>query len=277
MKISGFVISYNGETTLETCLQSIRWVDELVVVDKSSTDTTPQIARRYADKYLRVPWSPTVEESRSQALATTDHNFVVFLDDDECLSVEAAKFLRSEAENPRADVYRLPCRHYVLGEHSENAYYWPQSHIRAFLRGAVEFNTTVHGGQSIKGKVYDVAADTGVCFHNFSHPDVASWIEKTNRYTGVSDRVSATAAGSDDISEYTFARLNYWLGRSHSRDDYTDSVAVLRAIYDIVDRLKLVEASRGVLGRALFGEVMAALRQDYLRESSVQSSEQPKA
>src|SRR5579863_10014753 len=88
-RISGFVIGYNRADLIATCLRSIRFVDELVVVDKSSTDGTRAIAARYADRVITVPWSPTVEETRAAALAQCQHDWVVFLDDDELLSPEA--------------------------------------------------------------------------------------------------------------------------------------------------------------------------------------------
>jgi glycosyltransferase involved in cell wall biosynthesis len=67
--ISGFVVAYNRAALLGTCLRSLRFVDELIVIDKSSTDGSPRIARRYADRVITVPWSPTVEETRGFALA----------------------------------------------------------------------------------------------------------------------------------------------------------------------------------------------------------------
>src|SRR5512137_1109685 len=69
MPISGFVVAYNRAALLGTCLRSLRFADELIVIDKSSTDDTPRIARRHADRVITVPFSPTVEETRSLALA----------------------------------------------------------------------------------------------------------------------------------------------------------------------------------------------------------------
>ena len=74
MSVSGFVIAYNRAHLLATCLRSLRFVDELIVIDKSSTDDTPRIARRYADRVITVPWSPTVEETRSFALDQCRHD-----------------------------------------------------------------------------------------------------------------------------------------------------------------------------------------------------------
>ncbi len=99
-KISGFVISYNRADVIETCLRSLGFVDELIVVDKSSDDGTVDIARRYADKVAVVPWSPVVEDTRDYALSLCSHDFIVFLDDDECLSPDAIKIHPTRGRQP---------------------------------------------------------------------------------------------------------------------------------------------------------------------------------
>ena len=111
MRISGFVIAYNRAGLLATCLRSLRFVDELIVIDKSSTDDTPRIARRYADRVIRVPWSPTVEETRSLALEECRHDRVAFLDDDEMLSAQAIEYLHAARDAGGPDAVALPRRH----------------------------------------------------------------------------------------------------------------------------------------------------------------------
>jgi hypothetical protein len=63
-KISGFVVSYNRAQIIETCLRSLQFVDELIVVDKSSTDGALEMAQRYADKVVVIPWTPTADDTR---------------------------------------------------------------------------------------------------------------------------------------------------------------------------------------------------------------------
>jgi glycosyltransferase involved in cell wall biosynthesis len=87
-RISGFAITYNSGEILKTCLRSRRFVDELIVVDKSLTDSTPSVAEAYADKVISVPWSPLPTETRSTADEACSHDFILYLDHDECLSVE---------------------------------------------------------------------------------------------------------------------------------------------------------------------------------------------
>jgi hypothetical protein len=121
-KVSAFVVSFNRAAIIGTCLRALRFADEVIVVDKSSTDETPAIAARHADRVITVPWSPTADETRAFALAQCAHEWIVFVDDDECLSPEAVQFIQAELAAPRADIYSLPLRHYILGTHDERAY-----------------------------------------------------------------------------------------------------------------------------------------------------------
>src|SRR5690348_1973459 len=95
MAVSGFVIAYNRAPLLATCLRSLRFVDELIVINKSSTDDTSQIASPYADRVIQLPSSPTVEETRAVALQQCRHEWIAFLDDDEMFSPEAIAFLHA--------------------------------------------------------------------------------------------------------------------------------------------------------------------------------------
>ncbi len=253
-KLSAFVITYNRAWLLETCLRAVSFADELIVVDKSSTDDSPAIAARYADRVEVVPWSPTVEETRAFAASLCQHEWVLCLDDDEILSPEAALYLRDDFADPETDIYSIPYRHYILGEHDERAYYWPETRHCLFRRGAVEFLPTVHGGVALQSdRITNIPVDSGVCIHHLSHADVASWIERTNRYTARPDRVQVEG-GEGDLIGFAHGRIDDWMRRTGdpSRNDYPAAVALLRAIYDMVDRLKSWEVERGLDGAALF-------------------------
>jgi glycosyltransferase involved in cell wall biosynthesis len=263
VKISAFVICYNRASILGTCLRALSFVDELIVVDKSSTDDSPLIASRYAHRVVTVPWTPTVEETRTLALSLCQHDWIVFMDDDECLGAQAAQRIRTEVQNPRADIYAFPLRHYILGTHDERAYYWPEHHIRLFRRCAVSFSRTVHAGiVRHSDRVFQFDPKDGVCIHHLSHPDVAGWIEKTNRYTSRADR-SRCEAGTQGVAAFAHARIDYWQaqGKDNDPSGYPAAVALLRAIYDMVDALKAWEESEGLDGEALFKQACTGLDQ----------------
>lgn len=267
-KISAIVISYNRINIIETCLRALSFADEILVFDKSSSDGTRELAATLADKVTVLPWSPVVEHTRTFAISQCKYEWILCLDDDECLSPPAIQFIQNELKSPRAEIYTFAQRHYILGQHSENAYYWPESQIRFFKRNAITFDQTVHGGAHIISEsIYKVPSDTGICIHHLSHTDVSQWIEKTNRYTSISDRVSAPHSG-DDLVAFAHARIDEWQSKSSRSEQgsYESAVAILRALYDIIDRLKIWEAEHGIDGVARFEEICQTLKQCYAKE-----------
>jgi glycosyltransferase involved in cell wall biosynthesis len=265
MPISGFVVTYNRAPLLATCLRSMRFVDELIVIDKSSTDDTPGIAKRHADRVITVPWSPTVEETRSFALSQCRHEWIAFLDDDEMLSPAAIELLHAARALDAPDIVSLPLRHHILGRFDERAYYWPEHHTRFFRKGAVEFGPTVHGGMNLRSdRIEQIAAGSPIHIEHLSHPDTAQWIERTNRYTSRTDRVGV-AAENASLIDFAHGRIDHWQeqSRDSDRNDYPAAVALLRAIYDMVDRLKAWETEQGLDGAGLFQARCAELNRAY--------------
>jgi hypothetical protein len=263
--LSAVVVSYNRAGIIGTCLRALGFADEVIVVDKSSTDATPEIAAHHADRVVTVPWSPTVEDTRAFAVAQCHGEWILCLDDDECLDPEAGAAIRAELATPRADVYYLPLRHYILGVHDEAAYYWPEHHPRLFRRGAVGFAGTVHGGLQVSSAAcVHLPPESGIVIHHLSHRDVAEWIDKCNRYTSRADRARTEQVGAD-VAIFAHERLDHWLERSHDAraGSYAATVAVLRAVYDIVDRLKIWEEECAPAGAAAFERVCAMLDAGY--------------
>ncbi|MET3914351.1 glycosyltransferase involved in cell wall biosynthesis/ribosomal protein L29 [Variovorax sp. OAS795] len=266
--VSGVVIAYNRVDLIGTCLRALSFVDELLVIDKSSTDGTAELAARFADRVIVVPWSPVVEETRAFAVAACKHEWIVCMDDDECLSVEAVRFIERELTSPRASVYLLPQRHYIIGQHDERAYYWPEYQPRFFSKSAVTLLKTVHGGMKYEeSAAYVVPYEDGTCIHHLSHKNVEQWIEKANRYTSRPDRVRAPHAGNDVVA-FAQETINRYVSVTKSSEpgSYPRAVAVLRALYDIIDRLKTWEEEEGINGDEAFQEICRHLDAAYARE-----------
>jgi hypothetical protein len=183
------------------------------------------------------------------------------------MSVGSGTWIQNELKAPRAPVYGLPLRHYIMGRFDDKAYYWPERHVRLFKKGFMGFGETVHGPyQTDMDKVYWLPIETGVCIEHLSHPDVATWIAKANRYTSIADRVSANDFRSPDLIAYTMSRLAYWVEKSDVQrpGDYPQAAALLRATYDIIDRLKLWEKENNQDGQQAFKEKAQALIDAYL-------------
>ncbi|HLB02792.1 MAG TPA: glycosyltransferase, partial [Nitrospiria bacterium] len=51
-KLSVTLITYNEETNIQEALESVRWADEIIVLDSFSPDRTLEICKKYTDKII---------------------------------------------------------------------------------------------------------------------------------------------------------------------------------------------------------------------------------
>ena len=257
-------------------MASLRFADEVILVDKSSTDSTVKRAEKWADRIVTVPWSPNPGETYAYALSLCSYEWVVALADDECLNVRAIDFLVQEVKHPRADIYFLPREDYVLGRHDDNAYYWPEWHPQFHRRNSLAYGKKIHASaQFISSNQYRIPVDSGVAIVHLSHENVEQWIEKANRYTSQVDRfhsyadqstpLGALSVPGADLRAFAHEAIDLWLSRSADaeNDSYPVRVALLRSIYDIIDRVKELEENDHIDGRELFRLKCAELLAQY--------------
>ena len=83
--ISCFIVCQDEESQITECLESVKWCDEIVVVDGGSRDRTPELCRRYTDRFFHNPWPGYVEQKRF-AFGHTTQTWVINVDADERVS-----------------------------------------------------------------------------------------------------------------------------------------------------------------------------------------------
>jgi glycosyltransferase involved in cell wall biosynthesis len=94
--ISAIVLTKNEEKNLERCLGSLRWCDELIVVDDYSSDKTIEIAKRYKTTVYSHKLNGSFSAQRNFGLSKAKNDWVLFIDADEIVS-EALAFEISNA------------------------------------------------------------------------------------------------------------------------------------------------------------------------------------
>jgi glycosyltransferase involved in cell wall biosynthesis len=100
VKISAVMIVKNEEEVLERCLESIKWVDDIVICDTGSTDKTIEIANSYTHKvFTDYKWNDNFSEARNHAMGKAKGNWILTIDADEYLLPNQEELIRNEIEN----------------------------------------------------------------------------------------------------------------------------------------------------------------------------------
>ena len=137
--VTACILTFNNEKTIEACLKSVAWVDEIVVVDSLSTDGTPDIVRTYTDKFHQRPW-PGNRDQYNYAGGLAASDWILWIDSDEALSPELEEEIRTVLEQgdlSGVGVFRFPRRSFYLGRWIDHGGWYPDHVRRLTPRGAV--------------------------------------------------------------------------------------------------------------------------------------------
>ncbi|MDP8214015.1 MAG: glycosyltransferase family 2 protein [Candidatus Euphemobacter frigidus] len=138
-KVSGVVTCFNRENEIERCLQSIRWVDELIVIDSFSTDRTVELAKPYADIFLQHEYISDTSQ-RHRAISHASHPWILIIDSDEVMPKELCDEIREELKNPRYGRYRVFRRGFFLGREMKHGGWNRDQNNILFLKDTYRFS-----------------------------------------------------------------------------------------------------------------------------------------
>ena len=135
MTLSVAIVSFNEEANLGRTLESVKWADEIVVVDSGSTDRTCEIARHYGASLISEAWRGYVAQ-KQYAIDLCTKDWVLLLDADEEVSAGLAAEIRSAINTPGAAAgYELPRKNLFLGRWMRHGGFYPDPKLRLFRRG----------------------------------------------------------------------------------------------------------------------------------------------
>src|SRR5690606_11576502 len=106
MTLSVIIITKNEAANIADCLDSVRFADEVIVVDSGSTDQTREIAESLGAKVTVADW-PGFGRQKNRALDLAAGDWVLSIDADECVTPELAAEIQHELAHPRADAYKI--------------------------------------------------------------------------------------------------------------------------------------------------------------------------
>ena len=178
---------------IRRCVESVRELGRVVVVDAGSADETEALARDAGAEVVVHPWEGYAAQ-KNWALRELgiDTEWVLFLDADETLTEPGRQEIRAAVAAGAADGYYLPRQYVFLGRPLEHAWWYPDYQLRLFRHGRGRFEERkVHEHVILDGRTATLT--TPIVHENVK--GLSAFIDRHNRYSDLeADELVAPSA-----------------------------------------------------------------------------------
>lgn len=179
--ISAVIVTFNEETSIQKCLHSVSWADEIVVVDNFSTDRTVDICREFGAKVVQNDHKGQINFNRNLGFQIASGDWIFNIDADERATDELAHELRSviTSETPHNGFY-VARRNYFLGKWIRGCGWYPDYLVKSFRKGTAHYRCAhLHERIDLVGTAGYLS---GYLLH-FNYPTLSQYLAKLDFYT----------------------------------------------------------------------------------------------
>ena len=179
--LSVIIITKNEALNIRSCLESVAWADEIIVVDSGSSDGTVEICRELGAKVYAHDW-PGFGTQKNRALSYASKGWVFSIDADERITNELRASIEAVLEHPEGehDAYEISRLSSYCGRFMRHSGWYPDYVARLFKRDAARFSDDlVHERLIVEGSTGRLQ---GTLLH-YAFDDFEEVLYKINRYS----------------------------------------------------------------------------------------------
>jgi len=184
MSLSIIIITKNEEAQIKDCLESVRFADEIILVDSGSTDKTLSIARAYATRIIETDWKG-YSGTKMIALEAATGDWILWLDADERVQPSLQEEIQEVTKTGAVAGYYIARKAIFLGRWIKHCGWYPGYVIRLFKKEGARFSENlVHESVYIDGP----AAHLKSPLIHYTDTSLDHYFIKFNKYTTLAAR-----------------------------------------------------------------------------------------
>lgn len=187
--ISIIVLTKNEEDRITACLESVKWAEEIIIVDSGSEDKTLEIAKRYTNKII-ISKDDNFALKRNKGIERAQGEWVLYIDSDERVLESLKEEIQSLINSTEMSAYAIPRRNIIFGHEVDYGPYKKDWMVRLFRR---EFFETwvgkIHESAKFKGKL----GYTNNFLLHLTHRDVDQIVLKSLEWSKIDAKIRLAA------------------------------------------------------------------------------------
>jgi glycosyltransferase involved in cell wall biosynthesis len=182
MSISALILTLNEEENLPSCLESLKWCDEIIVFDSFSTDRTVDIAKSAGARVVQRQFDNEKDHREASLRVGFKHRWVYNPDADEITPVALRdEIIQVVSDSTRYEVaYRVRFKTMFMGQWIKHSSLYPTWVVRLFRPEKLSFSRSIN-------LHYIVNGPEGKLKNHFEHysfnKGFSAWFEKHNKYS----------------------------------------------------------------------------------------------
>ena len=202
MKLSVIVICKNEEQMIRNCLESVKWADEIIVVDNGSTDKTLEIAKEFNAKIVKFE-SSDFSTTRNKGVEVAKGEWVLYVDADERVLKPLKEEINELIAGTGFSAFALSRKNIIFGEYVNYGPYKKDWVIRLFRKS--DFETWV-------GKVHEYGKFKGELGYaknsllHLTHRNLDHFITKSLEWSKIDAKLRLDA-GHPKMTAWRFIRI----------------------------------------------------------------------
>lgn len=243
--LSVVISAFNEGKKLGRTLESVSWVNEIIVVDNESTDNTRNIAQKYTKKIFSRPNDLMLNKNKNFGFSKATGVWILNLDADEVVTPELREEIKSvlETNDPQFDGYWITRKNIIFGKWIQHGFWWPDRQLRLFRRGKGKFpGRFIHEHIKVEGASKELHEP----YLHYNYETISQYIHKLERCT-TSEAAEYIASGytfswNDAVRFPTSDFLKVYFAQGAYKDGLHGLVlSILQAFYSFVIFAKLWE------------------------------------
>lgn len=184
------VVASSGESNkLDACLSSAAdLVSEIIIFNLQVKDKKLyEIANKFSAKVVDHKPVEYVELIRDEMIKSATHEWVLILDPDE--AVNSALFARlKKFAIEGVSAVNIPRKNIFFGKWISHTNWWPDRHMRFFMKDKVVWPEVIHSYPQISGPIVDLPASEELAINHYGYKSFNEFIDRQNRYSGIEAR-----------------------------------------------------------------------------------------
>lgn len=246
-KLSVIVITHNEADNIGRCLESVKWADEIIVVDSFSTDSTVEIARKYTDRVFQIQWEGYGGQ-KNYAVSKAAHQWILSLDADEKATLGLSQEIMAlfQSGEPSLAAYEIPRKAFFGDTWVRHGGWYPDYVVRLFRKDEAKFN------ERLVHEAVQVSQPTGRlqhCIEHYTYRSVSDFVQRADRYSTLSAEeyyqegrqvgwMETVFRGLFTFIQMFFVKRGFWDGSLGFQ------LAILYSYYTVLKYMKLKELWR---------------------------------